>query len=199
MGSRIMHLIIANEIADRLSIGNKQAFLIGGIAPDAVSPKDLSHFFEGDHEEFTRKIAYEKFYQKYPSKDEYILGYYTHLIADDMWLKGFFIPWLKNRMENEESIFEKYHGDFRLLNSKLLHHYQLDVQLLDGMEHIDLIDLEEVKASDVKEFVPYVKEDMNYSMEDLEAKLQVFTFEQIRGYVETSVEKSLLKLKEIMK
>lgn len=42
MGSRIMHLMIANGIAEKLSIKDKTSFLIGGIAPDAVTPKDLS-------------------------------------------------------------------------------------------------------------------------------------------------------------
>ncbi|CAM3856374.1 hypothetical protein PALA111701_29060 [Paenibacillus lactis] len=42
MGSRIMHLIIANEIADTLAIKDKSSFLIGGIAPDAVPTKDIS-------------------------------------------------------------------------------------------------------------------------------------------------------------
>lgn len=42
-----MHLVIANRIADDLSIKDKTSFLLGGIAADAVSPKDLSHFYKG--------------------------------------------------------------------------------------------------------------------------------------------------------
>lgn len=44
MGSRIMHLIVANRIADSLSIVDKTPFLLGNIAPDAVTTKDSSHF-----------------------------------------------------------------------------------------------------------------------------------------------------------
>lgn len=44
MGSRIMHLIIADRIADCLQIEDRVPFLIGGIAPDAASAKDESHF-----------------------------------------------------------------------------------------------------------------------------------------------------------
>ena len=36
MGSRIMHLIIANRIAECLSIEDRTPFLLGSIAPDAV-------------------------------------------------------------------------------------------------------------------------------------------------------------------
>jgi hypothetical protein len=45
MGSRIMHLIIANQIADQLSIKDKPTFLLGGIVPDAVSPKKIKDEF----------------------------------------------------------------------------------------------------------------------------------------------------------
>ena len=36
MGSRIMHAIIANGIAEKLCIQDKTSFILGGVAPDAV-------------------------------------------------------------------------------------------------------------------------------------------------------------------
>ncbi len=39
-----MHVIIANKIADNLSIKDKTSFLIGGIAADAASQKTLRTF-----------------------------------------------------------------------------------------------------------------------------------------------------------
>ncbi len=39
MGSRIMHVIIANGIAEKLSIHDKTSFLLGAVAPDAVHSK----------------------------------------------------------------------------------------------------------------------------------------------------------------
>lgn len=46
MGSRIMHVIIANGIAEKLSIHDKTSFLLGAVAPDAVHSKEkgTSHF-----------------------------------------------------------------------------------------------------------------------------------------------------------
>lgn len=199
MGSRIMHLIISNEIANQISIADKNAFLLGGIAPDAVSPKELSHFFEGNHNDFSRRISYEKFYGKYSKYDQsdYILGYYTHLIADDLWLKGFYLPWLKNRLENDEAVFNRYHHDFRLLNGKLLSYYDIGMDVLEGLETIDHIpDLGELTAVQAKKLLPYVEEDMNYSPKDLDEQLTVFTLDQIIGYIETSVEKSIFLIKE---
>jgi hypothetical protein len=48
MGSRLMHTIIAHEVASRYQIKDSSSFILGGIAPDAVSPKDFSHFYKGE-------------------------------------------------------------------------------------------------------------------------------------------------------
>lgn len=201
MGSRMMHLLIANRIAERFSIEDQAALLLGGIAPDAVTSKEVSHFFTGDVTDYSRSIDYEGFLRKYHSQQEsyYILGYYTHLIADDIWLKGFYLPWLKNRMEANENLGELYHNDFRLLNGKLLEHYGSKDDLKKLLQVVTPIsDLEEVMAKDVEKFLPYVFEDMKYDKEAVNEKLRVFTFEQIVGYIETSIEIGSLKVEQIL-
>ena len=170
LGSRIMHLIIADQIAKKLSINDRYSFLLGGIAPDAVTPKEVSHFFSGDLNDFSRFIDYEKFFEKYSSykQSSYILGITSHLIADDFWLKGFFLPWLKNRIENDKKILSLYHNDFRLLNGKLLDYYDVSAGSLNDIEkRSSIVDFEEVTIKDVKELLPSVYEDMNYDQNDL--------------------------------
>ncbi|MEH7237544.1 hydrolase [Bacillus sp. JJ1562] len=202
MGSRIMHAIISTKIADCLSISNKTSFLLGGIAPDAVAPKDLSHFYTGDVADYLREIDYQKFLYKYHfhAKNDYILGYYSHLIADDVWLKGFYLPWLRNRMEANPEILQLYHNDFRLLNGKLLEHYGFSNQLKEKLHLVSssIIDLEEVKYKEVEAFLPYVVEGMEYNKDIVNEKLNVFTFDQIVGYIETSVDKGIIHLKQIL-
>ncbi|HJF30600.1 MAG TPA: zinc dependent phospholipase C family protein [Sporosarcina psychrophila] len=201
MGSRIMHLVIANRIAEQLSIEDKTTFLLGGIAPDAVSPKDLSHFFKGEEQDYSRSIDYKGFLDKYSSLAEshYILGYFTHLIADDIWLKGFYLPWLKNRMEVDKEILDLYHNDFRLLNGKLLDYYGFKDEFKEMLcDTPAILNLQEVKSKDVEEFIPYVVGDMEYGKEVINEKLHVFTFNQIIGYIETSVDKGLMSIKPIL-
>lgn len=195
-----MHLVIANRIADDLSIKDKTSFLLGGIAADAVSHKNKSHFYNGDVKDYSRYIDYKEFIHKhnYNMNSHFIQGYYTHLIADDIWLKGFYLPWLKNRMEEDENVFNRYHNDFRLLNGKLLDYYDFTQQLNEALsKHGTIIETEEVKSSDINKFIPYVIGDMNYGKDELEQPLNVFTLEQIIGYIETSADKGLICIKSL--
>jgi len=57
-------------------------------------------------------------------------------------------------------------------------------------------DLQEVKPKDVEEFVPIVLGDMDYEKEVVNQKLTVLMFDQIVGYIETSVDMGILNLKQ---
>lgn len=197
MGSRLMHTIIAYEIASRLQIEDVGSFLLGAIAPDAVSPKDLSHFYKGETGDYTRSIDYKAFLQKYQDHQNiaFIHGYYTHLVADEIWLTGFFLPWLKNRMEIDSSILERYHNDFKLLNAKLMHHYNIEGdRLKESYFKGQAENLDEVSTEQVSNFLPYVEQDMKSALS--EDPLQVFTMEMMIGYVETSIDKGCQAIKQ---
>jgi hypothetical protein len=195
-----MHLLIANRISDELQFDNKTSFLLGGIAPDAVQPKDLSHFYTGDVVDFSRKVEFDRFFEKYKCHLDhlYILGYYTHLIADSLWLTGFYLPWLKNRLEQDENLLSLYHHDFRLLNAKLLQYYGGEERLRTRLqEPITIIPTDEVPVKKLIEFLPEVLGDLDYEHQDKNASLKVFTLQQIIGYVETSVQLGLQKVRSI--
>ncbi|WP_342578096.1 zinc dependent phospholipase C family protein [Psychrobacillus sp. FSL K6-2843] len=204
MGSRIMHSIIGEKIAEGLSMEDKTSFLLGSIAPDAVfshEEKNFSHFFIGEVQDYSRSVDYKGFIHKYNSQLEnpYILGYFAHLIADDIWLRGFNLSWLRNRMNADEGLYKLYHNDFRLLNGKLLEHYGFTNKLRKIFsQYPAIIDLDEVSSKDVEKFASYVLEDMNYDKEVLNEKLNIFTFNQIIGYIETSIELGIMNIKPII-
>ncbi|WP_245697503.1 zinc dependent phospholipase C family protein [Paenibacillus oryzae] len=195
-----MHLLIGNNIAERLKIEDRTSFLLGSIAPDAVHSKDSSHFFKGEHRDFTRYIDYYGFFEKYKACPDqlYVLGYFVHLIADDLWLKGFYIPWLKNRMDNDSELYALYHNDFRLLNGKLLEHYGSADKLRSLISApCKVTDLDEVKSTNVTDLVSHVLGDMDYDKKDLDTALRVFHFIQIEGYIETAVNMGVMHLESL--
>ncbi|CAH1203015.1 hypothetical protein PAECIP111890_02111 [Paenibacillus sp. JJ-223] len=202
MGSRIMHLIIGHKIAERLNIEDRTSFLLGSVAPDAVATKDESHFYRGEHQNFTRHIDYQEFLDKYNSysNNKYVLGYFAHLIADEQWMKGFYMPWLRNRMEEDPGVYPLYHNDFKLLNGKLLEHYGCTDEMRNAIlnKASEVMDLDEVKYRDALEFVPYVLGDMEYEEQDADGALNVFSFIQIKGYIETSVNVGIMNLSKYM-
>lgn len=200
-----MHLIIADGIAKKLSIQDRTSFLLGGVAPDAVyskNEKEKSHFYAGTTKNYTRRIDYDTFLHKYESfiDSPFILGYYTHLIADDNWLNGFFLPWLQNRIKHDKTILSLYHNDFKLLNAKLLHHYDKEQQFLSILnQKANIPKIEEVTEENVLTFKKFIFDDMLYPEQNLHADLQVFTFNQIVGYIETAIEKGSFFVKTTSK
>ncbi|WP_347550107.1 zinc dependent phospholipase C family protein [Pseudalkalibacillus hwajinpoensis] len=198
MGSRIMHLLIARRLSDQITITDKEAFLAGSIAPDAVSgeAKDRSHFYEGHTNDFTRRVNHEAFIQKYCGQlpNDYLLGYYIHLISDELWLNGFYFTWLRNRMEEREGFYEIYHEDFRRLNRKLANAYGVNASAVQLTNHQSILDLDEVPRENVIRFLPYVVDDF---IEREDQPLTVFTLDQIVGYIESSVSKGKLAVQRL--
>lgn len=109
-----MHLIFSKRITEQFPVKNIHSFLIGVIAADAITPKDASHFYKGSLENYTRTIDYIGFIEKYKDyqTNPYVLGYFNHLVADDLWLQVFYLSWLKSKMESNKEIFQLYHQDF---------------------------------------------------------------------------------------
>ncbi|TCP28873.1 hypothetical protein EV207_115110 [Scopulibacillus darangshiensis] len=130
MGSRMMPLIIASKAADRLTIRNRPLFLLGGIAPDGAFTRDKkneSHFYEGKVEDGTRIVNYDRFIDKYCSNlsNEYMLGYLTHLVSDDVWMKFIYFKHdMKQRLDEDPRLPDRWHNDFRKLNGRLVERFK---------------------------------------------------------------------------
>ncbi len=163
MASRIIHTCIAIEICKVIDIPDKKRFFYGNILPDIVSlyhgSKDLSHFKGEPQSEFYTPFNYNSFYTKYKDKmsDSVYLGYLMHLIADDIWLRKIYIPYVKvNISENNKSeLIKKYYTDFLKLNIFLIPKFNIKK---DCVESVNDIPIEEInttsKYSDmlIKEF-----------------------------------------------
>ena len=69
-------------------------------------------------------------------------------------------------------------------------------ELRRKLNHIPAIpDLDEVNSADLEKFIPEVFDDLDYDKEVLSQDLHVFTFDQIVGYMETSIEMAILNMR----
>ena len=105
MASWLIHLRIADELLKILNIENEEKFVVGNIAPDCGEPLPdggydpptrVTHWGGENHK---KNIDYIGFYEQYlkDKKDDFYLGYFSHLVTDYYWSHRVAIP-LKKRL-----------------------------------------------------------------------------------------------------
>lgn len=125
MPSPVIHYCIANKILEHYSL-NRNLFIIGNFAPDAHNQtregRRKAHFQKSNLE-----YDISAFKNKYMMKgiNDFILGYYCHLISDAMSFSNFSQQYLQVESEEEKrNRIRMCYDDYHVLNSKLFDHYQ---------------------------------------------------------------------------
>lgn len=146
MGSRVMHYAISSILNETAHIRDAQ-LLIGGIAPDVHKhmkvPKARSHFAKVD-EAGNIQTDYDAFGSKYfrTSIQPFHLGYYYHLISDQIWMSSIYNPRIKWLPQPEKKLAqEAYYRDFWRLNGKLIDHYKLRLVPLSP-KHVEIDEID---------------------------------------------------------
>ncbi|WP_214699869.1 zinc dependent phospholipase C family protein [Exiguobacterium sp. s57] len=181
MGSHLMHLVIANEMLPALSEVDEVAFLLGSLAPDATTEKGDSHYYAGRHDDLSRRLDLEQYWRD--SEDEemsFRLGYYAHLVADEIWLQGFYKGWLKELIIQDPSKQAAYYADFDAYNTRL-------------SDRLGTFDFERLKGNpELVELVEKVERDAAMTEE---GTYTMFLPHQFDGYVDTCVRRCLEMVK----
>lgn len=195
-----MHLITADMVLDEVGVDNRNDFLLGAILPDAVVPKDKTHFFTYNETGETIEVNLNTFLDRYDKelnlhKDPLLLGYLCHLITDRMWLKDFYLSWIKEKISKDSSFVEAYHRDFKRLNGHLLRYNDNNAlkQNVYAAQYQD--QLPEITQHDVIELLLSMEQDFHISEESLKEPFEVFTYEQIIDYIYCSKSETLRILK----
>ncbi len=197
MGSRMMHYAIAKEVAKVIEIEDFDSFLLGALIPDASRDKSL-HYYVGSGDDYSFKVDLEDFFSKLkePVKD-YDLGYLTHLVADDFWMRSFYLGWLRMLKRQDESILEVHYNDFLYLNSIILNKYKLEMPSFSTLKLVESKYYEkDFHSSKVECLIDAFESDFlgnTYSEEDL----VLHQWLAIKGYIDTCVERAVQFLQEI--
>ena len=196
MGSRMMHYVIAKKVQERVDIDDFDSYLLGNIIPDAISSK-VAHFYTGSGDDYSFKVDFDAFFQNltYPLSD-YDLGYLCHLVADNFWMTGFYLPWLRILVRNDEELLRQHYQDFETFNWLLMTHYGYANPDIDS-----LINVVETHPSDqfTQDQVLNLIDDFakDFLGNNQPRELNIHTMISIEGYIATCVERSVQLINEI--
>ncbi|MBJ7689227.1 zinc dependent phospholipase C family protein [Weissella confusa] len=130
MGSRLMHAAIATLLMAKYHQLDT-TFLVGNEAPDVDKinqmTKDETHYLVPSNRG-TRRVDLRAFLQDHPEtlSDSFNLGYYTHLLTDEIWLTDVFMNVVPPQDDpRRPAVLERYYEDFKKLNPYLVHKYGL--------------------------------------------------------------------------
>ncbi len=134
MASTIIHYTISNLLLKKLTIKNKELFLLGAsLGPDASSHEDgtydVAHFLSYSEDGTRKGIDWIKFAEKYKNDiltDEFILGYFCHLIQDALWFHDLVDKCIRCYAGEEKKLaYQRGYHDYERLNYLLINEFEL--------------------------------------------------------------------------
>lgn len=186
MASRIMHISIATKVCSKLEL-DKNRFLLGSIAPDAHLPskqfKLISHFASKGNGPDGR--AFLDKYKNYLN-DSFYLGYYCHLVADNLWFGKYY----KNCSKSNRN----HYKDYDRLSSILSKYYKLE----NNVSFFNDFSIKEIDKDVFRCIFNELKNDFSFDKERATNHLEIFKFEDIKNYIEEATKLSVNSIKAII-
>ena len=139
MPSRMIHYLIAEQVAEQVEIKNMNRFKIGSLCPDMSlhtdGSKNQTHYFEihGD----SKGGNWLRFVEEYGDRmkqDDLYLGILCHLITDMIWFHEIMETQIRSKVKSKEERQEKYqqgYFDFHRLNYLLREAFDLRYELTE--------------------------------------------------------------------
>lgn len=176
MPSRMIHYLVAESVAGKVPIRDRNRFKIGSLCPDMSTRQDDSkhrtHYADimGD----MKGMNWRRFVNTYGEKmkeDDLYLGILCHLITDGVWFHEVMEVQIRSKAKSKEERQEMYnygYSDFHRLNYILREAFDLRYELeedrdieLDGVHPELYDDVTEGLYRDFYEEPPAVKEDLS--------------------------------------
>ncbi len=189
MASRIIHLAVSERVAEHFGL-DLGRFNLGNLLPDlhdnTRESKAVSHFriarelYEDAKTNEYQYFDYDKFLQKYKRKmhDNLYLGYYCHLITDELWIQNVYIKYMRDK-DRKKRIDQQnnYYHDFSRLNQIVKEKYNLRMNVV--FEKAQISEIDDNKTSELK---IALENDFKTKYDDLD--LLLFEYEDIINFVE---------------
>ena len=193
MASRMLHYILAVEIANKVSISDMNRFVIGSLIPDASSHDDgsydIAHFGDmvKDNGNIKKGINWNLFeckYKKELEEDTLYMGYLCHLIADAIWFNRIADRYIRIYPKKDRIYYiKKGYEDFQKLNTLLREKYFVSCPSMQ----ISNIDIEEIRTNLVENLIQELNKDFEAHMPCDKRELEVYPYEAIIEFIDESV------------
>ena len=191
MASRLLHYLIASELAERQKIKDKNRFCIGALLPDLSGYEDGSyntaHFWVELEKENKKGINWLLFRDRYAEqmeKDSLYLGYYCHLIMDSIWFSSIADKYIRNYPpEIKKDRYKAGYRDYQRLNYLLGKKYNLRYNI----RNISIEEINEVKGELLENFLSALKDDIQCASEAKVEALEIYKLELMEEYINQSV------------
>ncbi len=186
MPSRMLHYVIALEVAKEYKVENMNDFIVGALLPDASSHSDGSYnraHFGFRKTEPMKGVDWQEFIRKYDMDDELNLGYLCHLIADAIWFKEITDKYIRQySVEEKTQRIKRGYQDFWKLNAILIKEYGLEKPEII----MPVIAIEEIQPTLVAEIYSWFENDFD-EMELYEPNdLEIYPYESVKAFIEES-------------
>lgn len=187
MASRLIHYLIAEEIASEKNQIDRDRFVYGALLPDLSLHEDgsydMAHYGEKLIETKRKGFNWHKFRSKYYYQmgfDSLYLGYYCHLIMDALWFSEIADKYIRNHPYPERKVYyQKSYEDYKKLNYLLSREYDLRYHI----PTIDNIKIDEVNLSLRDPFFEGLKRDITCSDVTDKTKLKLYPYKIIIDYI----------------
>lgn len=205
MSSIIMHIYISKKIKEELNLSNK--FLAGSVLPDMIKikTKDRSgtHYIKNVENSTKRLPDLERFLDENKDKlnDEITLGYYAHLIEDELWFDKYIDTFAKcidednilytsdNTMHSPEEFRKDIYADYVSVDKYLITHSNMDI---DNIRLNIKRELGDYKVDNE------VEENIRFPKVSDDARIIFISPSCLEDYINESVDVVKYKLKRIM-
>lgn len=192
MASRMLHYMVAKNVAEHGRVSDWNRFIIGSLIPDASSHSDNSYniaHFGGELKDRSKKgIDWHLFIKKYEHEimeDSLYQGYICHLIADAIWYKRIMDKYIRiYPKKDRKGYVEIGYGDFKKLNSILVKEYHLECPELVLPENY----MEEADAKIAETVVSQFQEDFQCTKHYEKSELEIYPYEAVEQFITESVE-----------
>lgn len=204
MASSVIHMAVANEVNKVLKRDNSK-LLIGSIAPDISKQigqdRTISHFIFEDG-----LIDLDKFLDKYKNNldDDFVLGYYIHLLTDYFWFK-YFMPEITNYSIiktldgkelnlSKEEICKYIYNDYTNINIRVINEYNMDLKIFfNELPEIKKI-IEEIPMDKLQVIVDKAG---NIIMNSTNGKNYTFDIKNIKQFISFTKDLIINKCREL--